>query len=131
MNFTAVAPVKALPLIVTTVPTGPPVVVKLPIDGSTRNELALVAEPSGVVTVIGPVAAPVGTVTMIAADETTVNDALVPANATPEAPENPLPEIVTDVPTTPPPGEKELIMSGATTESWAVPLTVPSVPVTV
>ena len=65
LNATAVAPAKFIPLIVTLVPTGPLVGVKLVIVGGlavTVNVLALVAVPPGVVTLTSPVVAPVGTV---------------------------------------------------------------------
>ena len=64
LNATAVAPVKFVPLIVTLVPTGPLVGAKLVIvgAGTTVKLLALVAVPPGVVTLTGPVVAPVGTV---------------------------------------------------------------------
>ena len=65
LNRTAVAPVKFVPLIVTVVPTGPLVGVKLVIVGAlavTVKLLALVAVPPGVVTLSGPVVAPLGTV---------------------------------------------------------------------
>ena len=65
LNVTAVAPVKAVPLIVTLVPTGPLVGVKLVIVGAlavTVKLLALVAVPPDVVTLSGPVVAPAGTV---------------------------------------------------------------------
>ena len=64
LNVTAVAPVKFVPLIVTLVPTGPLVGVKVVIVGgnSTVKLLALVAVPPGVVTPSGPVVAPAGTV---------------------------------------------------------------------
>jgi hypothetical protein len=61
LNFTAVAPVKFKPLIVTTVPTGPMAGVKLVILGATVKGAALVAVPPGVVTLSGPVVAPAGT----------------------------------------------------------------------
>jgi hypothetical protein len=53
-----------VPLIVTLVPTGPLVGAKLVIVGglTTVNEPVLVAVPPGVVTLSGPVVAPVGTV---------------------------------------------------------------------
>ena len=52
-----------VPLMVTLVPTGPLVGVKLVIAGGlTVNALALVAVPPGVVTLIGPVVAPAGAV---------------------------------------------------------------------
>ena len=64
LNFTAVAPVKFAPLIVTLVPTGPLVGVKLVIVGAgmTVKGVALVAVPPDVVTLSVPVVAPVGTV---------------------------------------------------------------------
>ena len=63
LNCTAVAPAKLVPLIVTLVATGPLVGVKPVIPGGLIvNELALVAVPLAVVTRIGPVAAPAGTV---------------------------------------------------------------------
>jgi hypothetical protein len=65
LNVTAVAPVKFVPLIVTLLPTGPLVGVKLVIVGgltTTVNALALVAVPPDVVTLSGPVVAPGGTV---------------------------------------------------------------------
>ena len=65
LKATAVAPVKFVPLIVTLVPTGPLAGVKLVIVGAvddTVKLVALVAAPPGVVTLSGPVVAPVGTV---------------------------------------------------------------------
>jgi hypothetical protein len=63
--FTAVAPVKFVPVIATTVPAGPLAGVKPVIVGAlwvTVKLLALVAVPPGVVTLSGPVVAPDGTV---------------------------------------------------------------------
>jgi len=66
LNVIAVAPVKFVPLIVTLVPTGPLVGEKLVIVGAevelTVKLFVLVAVPPGVVTLNGPVVAPVGTV---------------------------------------------------------------------
>ena len=64
LNVTAVAPVKFVPLIVTLAPTGPLAGVTLVIvgAGTTVKLVALVAVPPGVVTLTGPVVAPVGTV---------------------------------------------------------------------
>ena len=64
LNATAVAPVKFVPLMVTLVPTGPLVGVKLVMVGgfTTVNEPVLVAVPAGVVTLSVPVVAPAGTV---------------------------------------------------------------------
>ena len=64
LNVTAVAPVKFVPPTVTLVPTGPLAGVTLAIVGAgmTVKLVTLVAVPPGVVTLSGPVVAPVGTV---------------------------------------------------------------------
>ena len=63
LNATTVAPVKLVPLMVTLVPTGPLAGVKPVIVGGliTVKLLALVAVPPGVVTLIVPLVALVGT----------------------------------------------------------------------
>jgi hypothetical protein len=113
LNFTAVAPVKAVPVIVTFVPTAPPVGEKLVMvgGGMTVKELALVPVPPAVVTLIVPVVAPAGTVAVICVSEFTVNEAVVPLNFTAVAPVNAVPVIVTLVPIAPLVGEK-LITEG-------------------
>jgi hypothetical protein len=68
LNLTRVAPVKFVPVIVTDVPIGPLVGVKLVIVGAgavTVKVPALVAVPPAVVTLIVPVVAPEGTVAVI------------------------------------------------------------------
>jgi hypothetical protein len=74
LNFTAVAPVKFVPVIVTLMPTAPLVGKKLVIVGVklTVKLVALVAVPAEVVTAIGPVVAPAGTVAVILTDVLTV-----------------------------------------------------------
>jgi hypothetical protein len=75
LKATAVAPVKLVPVIVTAVPEVPVVGSKLVMDGSgpvTLKLPLLVAVPFGVLTVIGPVVAPVGTVALIWVSEATV-----------------------------------------------------------
>ena len=64
LKATRVVPLKLLPLMVTLVPTGPLAGVKPVIVGGlmTVKLPALVAVPPGVVTLIVPVVAPVGTV---------------------------------------------------------------------
>ena len=65
LKLTAVPPVKLVPLIVTLVPAGPLVGVNPVIVGALGaivKVLALLAVPSGVVTLTGPVVAPAGTV---------------------------------------------------------------------
>ena len=67
MNFTAVAPVKFVPDIVTCDPGGPLAGEKPLIVGvaTTENGVALAAVPPGVVTVMGPLVAPAGTEVVI------------------------------------------------------------------
>ncbi len=80
LNWTFVAPVNAFPVIVTTVPTGPEIGEKLFTVGFTRKLVAVQAVPTGVVTEIGPVSAPVGTVAVIWRSDTTENVAATPLN---------------------------------------------------
>src|SRR6266403_762979 len=112
LNATVVAPLKFVPLIVTLVPTDPLVGAKLAIVGPlpTVKALLLVAVPPGVVTLNGPVVAPVGTVAWIAVAELTVKFALTPLNATAVAPLKFVPLIVTLVPTEPLVGAKLAIV---------------------
>lgn len=101
LNFTAVAPVNALPVIVTLVPTGPLVGVKLSIFGLTLKLVALVPVPPGAVTVIFPVVAPLGTEVEIELWLPTLKVAAVPLNFTAVAPVKPDPATVTAVATVP------------------------------
>jgi hypothetical protein len=116
-NRTAVAPVKAVPVIVTAVPVLPLVGENEEIVGAgtvTVKFVALVAVPPGVVTVILPVVAPVGTFVSIRVPWVfTVNEALTPLNRTAVAPLKPLPLILTEVPTGPLFGENEEIVGAA------------------
>jgi len=111
LNFTAVAPVKFVPVIVTVERGAPLVGVKLVTVGTARTVkfVALLAVPPEVVTVIGPVVAPAGTVA-ITCEPLTLKVALVPLNLTAVVPVRFAPLIVTDVPTPPLPGEKLLIV---------------------
>lgn len=61
LKVTDVAPVRLVPEIVTFVPTGPLLGVKLRITGVTLKLAALAVVPPAVVTVMGPVVAPLGT----------------------------------------------------------------------
>src|SRR2546425_8819188 len=65
---------------------------------ATVKLLALVAVPAGVVTLIRPVVAPLGTVAEIEVAEVTVKLALVPLNVTAVAPVKFVPVIVTEGP---------------------------------
>jgi hypothetical protein len=73
----------------------------------------LVAVPPGVVTAIGPVLAPLGTVAVSCVDEFPVNFAFVPLNVTAVAPLKFVPVIVTDAPAVPFAGEKDEIVGAA------------------
>jgi hypothetical protein len=75
--------------------------------------LALVAVPPGVVTEIGPLVAPLGTVAVTCVDEFTLKlEAATPLNPTPLAPVKLVPVITTLVPDAPPAGEKPVIVGG-------------------
>jgi hypothetical protein len=122
-NVTVVAPVKFAPLIVTVVPTGPLVGVNpLTVGGEaggavTENAVEVVAVPPEVVTEIGPLVAPLGTVAVICVSLATLYAAAwVPLNLTLDAPVNPPPVIVTLVPGGPDPGLKPLIDGAVTVE---------------
>src|SRR5438128_4957094 len=91
LNATAVAPVKCEPLIVTPAPTGPLAGLNELIVGAegatvTVKLVALVAVPPGVVTLIGPVVAPLGTAAAICVAAWTATEAAAPADATAVAP---------------------------------------------
>lgn len=124
MNFTNVAPVKLVPVIVTGVPTTPLVGLKLEIVGAgagfTVNEVAEVTVPPGAVTEIVPELAPVGTEVLMCWSSVTVNVAVVPPNLTNDAPVKPLPMIVTGVPMTPLVGLKLPIVGAGAAPSLKV-----------
>jgi len=117
-SLTEVVPLKLLPLIVTTVTGKPRLGVKLLIVGFgavvvTVKLLVLVPVPFPVVTAIGPVVAPEGTVAVIFTDELTVYEvAVVPLNLTAVTPVKFVPLIVTPVPTGPLVGENEVTVGG-------------------
>src|SRR2546427_520728 len=126
LNVTAVAPVKFVPLIVTLVPTGPLVGVKLVIvvvagELTTVNALALIAVPPGVVTLSGPVAAPAGTVAWMAVSEVTVKLALTPLKVTAVAPVKFVPLSVALLPTGPLVGVKPVSVGAGGAPAAAPP----------
>src|SRR5947207_3087177 len=82
---------------------------------------ALLAVPPGVVTLIGPLVAPAGTVAVIAVAEPTVKLALVPLNSTAEAPVKLVPLMVTLAPTGPLAGVKLVIVGGLAFVTLTVP----------
>jgi hypothetical protein len=119
LKRTAVAPVKFVPLIRTEVPTGPLVGLNDVIVGApvavTVKFVELVAVPSGLVTTIGPVLDPDGTVAVIFCALSIVNVADVPLKVTlvTLGPLKLWPWIVTEVPTGPLAGENEVIVGAA------------------
>jgi hypothetical protein len=138
LNVTAVVPVKLVPVIVTDVPTGPDVGVNDVIVGQAATVKLVRLDPvppPGVVTLIGPVVAVVGTVAVIWVAEFTVNVVAVTLlNVTAVAPVRFVPVIVTDVPTDPHVGVNDVIvgqfvLGGATSKEEAL-LAVPSAFVT-
>ncbi len=90
--------------------------------------LVLVTEPAGVVTLIGPVVAPAGTVAVILVDLTTLNVAAVPLKVTPVAPVKLVPVIVTVVPTGPKVGENEVIVGAPAVDVTLKPWELQSLP---
>jgi hypothetical protein len=122
LAFVKVAPEKFVPVKVTTVPTGPATGVK-PVKvggGMTVKCVALVAVPPGVLTTIGPVVAPAGTVAVASVSLTTVAVATTPLKLTtvPVAVKL-LPVKVTTVPTGPEVGVKPVSVGVAVEESTA------------
>ena len=121
LNLTAVVPTKFDPLIVTDVPGGPLAGEKLEIVGAHEDETVkssvLGPEPSGVVTVILPVVAPVGTSAVIELPAAVNVVWSTPLNSTSVAPSKWFPEIVTLAPTGPHAGENELTVGAGA--AWA------------
>src|SRR6476646_7391674 len=105
----AVTPVKVVPVIVTPVPTGPVAGAKEVMAGVTVKRVVVTKGPlPGVVTVMGPVVAPAGTVVVIVPGGSSVNPAATPLNETAVAPVKVVPVIVTTVPAGPKVGENGL-----------------------
>jgi len=101
-NEMAVAPVKVVPVIVTPVPTGPVAGAKEVMAGVTVKRVVVTIGPlPGVVTVMGPVVAPAGTVVVIVPEGLTVKVDATPLNETAVAPVKVVSVIVTPVPTGP------------------------------
>jgi hypothetical protein len=81
---------------------------------ATVKLVVVVNVPPGVVTEIGPVVAPVGTVAVIwVAEFTTTLVAVIPLNLTTVVPIKPEPEITTEVPTCPEVGVKDVIVGAS------------------
>jgi hypothetical protein len=133
LKRTSVVLVKFVPVMVTEVPTGPEVGEKLTMVGGrmTTKLVPLVAVPSGVVTVMGPVVAPAGTIAVIWVEVTTVNVALTPLKRTSVVPVKFVPVMVTEVPTGPEVGEKLTMVGGRMTTKLVPLVAVPAGLVTV
>lgn len=112
LKLRLVAPVKLSPTIVTGVPTEPLLGLKLLMVGATVKLSRLDAVPPGVVTEIGPVVAPLGTVATTWVLEARVNVADRPLNRTAVVPIRLVPVKSTLVPTVPPVGLKPVIVGG-------------------
>ena len=116
LNFTSVAPVNPVPVMLTLAPVGPEVGEKLTIVGGGGFTVKFVAEmavPPGVVTVIFPVTAPAGTIVVICVALDMVKAADSPATTTLVAPVRFVPMIVMATPTAPLEGEKlEIVGTG-------------------
>lgn len=87
--------------------------------GVTVKLLELVAVPSRVMTLTGPVVAPTGTVAVTVPELLTVKEAKCPLNETAVTPVKFVPLIVTAAPATPLPGAKE-VMAGVTVKRVVV-----------
>ncbi len=110
LNITLVAPVNAVPVIVTTVPTGPVIGVNFEMTGFTMN-VPPVAVPLGLLTETAPVSAPLGTFAVIFVSCTIEKVvAFVPLKATAVTPTKCVPVIVTVVFTFPMIGVKPVIV---------------------
>jgi len=114
LNFTLVAPVKFVPVIVTLVATGPLAGEKLAIVGPAEFTVKLLAEvavPADVTIVIFPVVAPAGTVSVaVVALATEKVVAATPPTVTDVAPIKFVPVTVTEVPAAPLAGVKLAIV---------------------
>ena len=128
LKLTLLAPLNPVPAMDTLVPTGPLVGVNELIVGGkvTVNEDELVAVPPGVVTLIGPLVAPVGTCAVMSVDEMTAKlVSVAPLNLTLVAPMKPVPWMSTLVPTGPLVGVNELTVGGPATVNTVELVVVP------
>jgi len=126
-NCTAVAPVKLVPVTVTTTPVAPLIGVNEVMVGAGIKVKApvLVAVPPGVVTVIIPVA-PLPTVAVIEVALTPVKEAVaVPPKATAVVPVKFVPVIVTTAPAAPVDGVNEVMVGAGMKVKVPVLATVP------
>jgi hypothetical protein len=133
LNLTLVTAVKLLPVMLTLVPTGPVPGVKLLTVGAgiTVNELPLLAEPAGLVTLTNPVVAVFGTDTVMVVLFTIVNPgAFTPLICTCVAHVKPVPVMVIVVPKVPVDGVNELTVGAGITVKLMLLVPVPKALVT-
>ena len=118
LKLTPVTPFRLAPVMVTEVPIGPLVGVKLVMAGEVTVKLPLlVAEPFDVVTLMVPVVAPAGTVAVAVVALTPVKvTAAVPLKLTALRPVRLVPVMVTEVPTGPLVGVKLVMVGGGLTQ---------------
>lgn len=129
LNLTPVAHVNPVPVMETAVPNVPSVGVNDVMVGAgiTTKLNALVPVPNGLVTEIGPVVAPAGTVVVMVVSFTTVYVPCgVPLNETADAPVNNVPRMVTAIPTEAAAGVTAVMVGGAVN---SVPVKVIALPV--
>jgi hypothetical protein len=114
LNRTELAPVKSVPVMVTTVSTRPEPGENLAMVGThgIEKSAVLTAVPRGLVTLISPVEAPEGTVAVIWVEDSTVKVAATPLNRTEVAPMKSVPVMMTEVPFPPQIGVNELRVGG-------------------
>ena len=117
-NVTLVVPLNVFPVIVTAVPTGPLVGLKLPILGGIASGPLLADPPAVVTTIFCLVLAPAGTIAVTDVSETTLNDAAgKPPIVTAEVCVRLTPVSVTVAPTVALAGLKD-ISCGVTLKIW-------------
>src|SRR5205807_6617112 len=122
LNCTVAVGVNPMPLMSTTVPTGPPVGEYPVIDSVGVNVCVLVAVPAAVVTEITEAVAPLGTVVLICVADRRVKLAARLPNLTLLAPLRYVPVIVTRLPVIPDVGVNELIVGATNGVTVALPL---------
>ena len=132
LNVTEDALLKVAPLMTTLAPACPDVGEKLVMVGVTRKLAALVARPAGLVTLILPVVAPDGTLTVIWVGELMMKAVVVVLlKVTTLAVSKLVPVMSTELPGTPLPGLNPVIVGVRITVKLAALVAVPAEVVTV
>ena len=113
LKVTLVVPLRPEPLMLNVVPAGPLAGENPYTLGCTVNFVDVVAEPAELVTVMGPVVAAFGAITVICVSEATAKPPVAPLKATAVVPVKWAPVMLTCVPAVPLVGEKELMVGAA------------------